>query len=332
MDADINQNKAIGGRARAEALTAERRKEIARNAARTRWNSDLPQVSHQGDLTIGENIVLPCYVLEDGTRVLSRIGMLKAIGRQGKAKGGRQHDSEFQIPVFLTANNLKPFIPEGLLENSTQVVFGKGALRIIGYKAEFLPKVCEVFLDARDAGKLRANQLHIAEACKILHRAFATVGIIALVDEATGYQEVRDREALQAILNKYLTDEWAKWTKTFPDSYYQELFRLKGIEYPGTGTNRPRQVGHWTNDIVYSRLQPGILKELKKKNPAQGPEGRRLRKHHQHFTSDYGKPELRDHLSNVVFLMKACNTWSEFKERLDRAAAKYGDNIPLPLG
>ena len=46
----------------------------------------LPQVSHQGDLTIGENIVLRCYVLEDGTRVLSRMGMLKAIGRQRQPK------------------------------------------------------------------------------------------------------------------------------------------------------------------------------------------------------------------------------------------------------
>ncbi len=169
----------------------------------------LPQVSHQGDLTIGENIVLRCYVLEDGTRVLSRMGMLKAIGRQGKAKGGRQHDSEFQTPVFLSANNLNPFIPRELLENSVLVVFEKGAQRIIGYKAEFLPKVCEVFLDARDAGKLRPNQLHIAEACKILYRAFATVGIIALVDEVTGYQEVRDRLALQTILDKYLGESYA---------------------------------------------------------------------------------------------------------------------------
>jgi hypothetical protein len=38
---------------------------------------------------------------------------------------------------------------------------------------------------------------HIAKQCELLVRAFARVGIVALVDEVTGYQEIRDRETLQ---------------------------------------------------------------------------------------------------------------------------------------
>jgi hypothetical protein len=60
-----------------------------------------------------------------------------------------------------------------------------------------------------------------------LLRAFATVGIIALVDEATGYQEVRKRNELQQILEAYLKDEFAPWTKKFPDEYYKHLLRLR---------------------------------------------------------------------------------------------------------
>jgi len=96
-----------------------------------------------------------------------------------------------------------------------------------------------LFSLADDAGVLLPTQKHIAQKCKILLRGFATVGIIALVDEATGFQEVRDRIALQKILDKFITDEWAKWTKTFPDEFYKELFRLKDIPYPPTSMKRP---------------------------------------------------------------------------------------------
>ena len=169
---------------------------------------------------------------------------------------------------------------------------------------------------------------HIIEACDLVIRGLARVGIIALIDEATGYQEVRDRLALQKILDKYLTDEWAKWTKTFPDDYYKELFRLKGLPYPPTSSKRPGYIGHWTNDIVYTRLAPGVLRELKKINPRL-PSGNRKRKFFQYLTSDWGNPALREHLSHTIFLMKACTVWEDFKRRLDRAAPKYGDTIPM---
>jgi hypothetical protein len=319
-----------GGIARAEKLTPEERSDIARRAVEVRWektkNKDhLPKATHEGDLKIG-SMTIKCAVLDDGTRVLSRATFLKAIGRRGKAKGGREYDEEFKVPVFLSAKNLKPFISDNLVENSKPILFRLKGQRSIGYKAEFLPQVCGVFLDAFEANAISITQKHIVDKCKILIRGLATVGIIALVDEATGYQEVRDRLALQEILDKYLTDEWAKWTKTFPDEYYKELFRLKNIPYPPLSRNKPSFIGHWTNDIIYSRLAAGVLKTLKEKNPRL-PSGYRARRHHQYFTRDYGHPELKDLLSNVVFLMRGCADWDDFKYRLDRAQPKYGDTL-----
>ncbi|MCD4717481.1 MAG: P63C domain-containing protein [Desulfobacterales bacterium] len=280
-----------------------------------------------GDLPIGDSVI-KAAVLEDGTRLLTRATFVKAIGRTGKAKGGRAYDDEFKTPVFLTAKNLKPYISNELLENSEPIIFKMKGKESIGYKAELLPQVCGVFIDADEAGTLLPNQEHIVQKCRILLRGFATVGIIALVDEATGYQEVRDRLALQKILDKFITDEWAKWTKTFPDEYYKELFKLHNMPYPPQSTKRPSYIGHWTNDIVYSRLAPGVLKKLKKINPRQ-PSGSRKRKFHQHLTRDWGIEELREHLSNIIFLMKSCATWADFKRRLNRAKPKYGDTMPL---
>ena len=103
------------------------------------------------DLKIGDEI-FKASVLEDKTRVLTRATFIKAIGRTGKAKGGRAYDDEFKMPVFLTANNLKPFIPNDLMENSAPVIFKYKNTQYIGYRAELLPQVCGVFIDADEAG------------------------------------------------------------------------------------------------------------------------------------------------------------------------------------
>lgn len=296
----------------------------------------IPEALYEGVLEIGEEKI-PCAVLEDGTRVLTQAGMLQALGRSRKPTG--RSEATEHIPPFLAPKNLEPFIDEDLRRSSTPILFkplkggGLGGNQAYGYDAELLPKVCEVMLQARDARALQAQQLRLAVQAEILMRGLAHVGIIGLVDEATGFQEVRDRIALQKILDKYVTDEWAKWTKTFPDEFYIQLFRLKGIPYPPPGKHknwRPSYVGHWTNDIVYSRLAPGVLKELKKLNP-RTEKGYRRRKYFQHLTQDYGTPAFREHLSNAIFLMRGCRNWDDFNRRLEAAAPKQGDTIPLNL-
>jgi len=297
----------------------------------------IPEALYEGVLEIGE-AKIPCAVLEDGTRVLTQAGMLQALGRSPRAagKGGAVE----ALPPFLAPKSLEPFVDEDLRRSSVPILFkplkggGVGGNRAYGYNAELMPKVCEVMLQARDAGALQTQQLRLAKQADILMRGLAHVGIIALVDEATGFQEVRDRIALQKILDKYVTGEWSKWTSTFPNEFYIQLFRLKGIPYPPPGKHknwRPSYVGHWTNDIVYSRLAPGVLKELKKLNP-RTEKGYRKRKYFQHLTPDYGTPAFREHLSNAIFLMRGCRDWNDFKRRLEAAAPKQGDTIPLPLG
>ncbi len=271
------------------------------------------------------NLEIPCYVLEGGTRVLSGRGMQSALAL------GQRHGA--LLKGFLSKQNIKPFINDELaMALSAPVRFvrpGRGGKLAVGYEATILVDICDAILTARKKTKLSAKQLIIAAQCEILTRAFAKVGIIALVDEATGYQEIRDRLALQKILDKYLTDDWAKWTKTFPDEYYKELFRLKNVKYPmGENGRKPSYVGHWTNDIIYTRLAPGVLKELKVKAPRL-PGGSRKRKFHQHLTRDYGHPELKNLLSNVMFLMKASPNWKDFKYMLNKAKPKHGDNLLL---
>jgi hypothetical protein len=328
-EGDKDESKVKGGLARAQALSKEERSAIAKKAAEARWNNDLPEATHEGEMKIGEHITLPCYVLKDEVRVLARVGVLKAIGRKGKAKGGRKYDQESQIPVFLTAQNLKPFISDELISNSKPILFTHRGVKMMGYRAELLPQICEVFLDANEAGVLRPNQKPIAEKCKILYRGFATVGIIALVDEATGFQYDRARHALTEILERFISKELLKWVKTFPDEFYYHIFRLKGWKPAEIASRRPLYFGKITNDIVYERLSPNVLEQLKALSP-KDERGRRRNKLFQRLTPDLGHPRLREHLASEITLMRIFDDgqWDDFYKALNKALPKQ---TPLPL-
>ncbi|WP_372619287.1 P63C domain-containing protein [Falsiroseomonas sp.] len=286
-------------------------------------------ISREGVLRIADQ-ELQCYVLEDETRVLARAGFVRAIGRTGKVKGGRRFDDEFQTPVFLTAENLRPFWPDGLTENSAPIPFSYGGQEMIGYRAELLPDVCDVFADAERAGVLRRNQEHIAAACRLLARGLTRVGIIGLVDEATGFQRERAANALAEILEAFIAKEIRPWVRTFPDEFYGHLFRLRGLEFPRDTVKRPQYFGHLTNDIIYRRLAPRVLEELQAAVP-KTPSGRRRHALFQRLTDDVGHPRLREHLSAVITVMKLSGDYNDFIKKLDLTHPRFGDNYELPF-
>jgi hypothetical protein len=319
--------QAKGGRARSEALSKDRRSEIARAAALERWNGTALKATHSGVLTIGD-VEIQCYVLEDGSRILSTRGIMKSLGRAWR---GRKYAGT-ELPVFLEANNLKPFINNKLRPVLSPVEFrtDRGA-KSEGYRAEILPGICEVYLAARAAGDvLTKAQESVAQQCEILIRGLAELGVIALVDEATGYQEVRDRHALQQILDQYLRKELAAWAKRFPDEFYREMFRLRGWSFSPISVSRPGVVGKYTNNLVYDRLAPGIVEELGRRNP-KDERGNRKGKHHQLLTEDVGHPALAQHLHAVVGFMRASSDWDGFLRLLDRAFPRKGATLMLDL-
>jgi hypothetical protein len=198
-----------------------------------------------------------------------------------------------------------------------------------GYRADLLPKVCAVYLKARDKNELLDSQKPIAIACDILVRGLAQVGIIALVDEATGYQRDRATNALAKILEAFIAKELQPWVKTFPSDYYEQMFRLRGLEYPQDTVQRPQYFGVLTNDIVYKRLAPGVLDELKKVVP-RNDVGRPTAKYFQKLTTNIGYPKLREHLGAVVAIMKLSTDYHDFMQKLNMLHPRYGQQLLIP--
>lgn len=260
--------------------------------------------------------------------MLSQADFLVALGRHRKANV-RKEGGEERIPAILQGKAINPFISKEILEKSRPIRFQTpNGSRASGYRADLLPDVCEVYLKARDAGVLPRNQDHVAKQAEILIRGLANIGIIALVDEATGYQDLRARDALARILEAFVSKEIRKWVKTFPVEFYKELCRLRGLQFaPGTTVKRPSYFGHLTNDLVYARLAPGVLAELKRKNPTIRP-GYRKHKFFQWLTDDIGDPSLRQHLWSLITLMRAFDEWDDFYRALDRSLPKFS-SLPL---
>ena len=326
------EGKAVGGLARAEALSPEERRAIAQKGAQARWNDTTPKASPAGKLEIGD-VVIPVAVLQDGTRLITQRGMFVALGRHKNPTTGQATIDN--RPGFLSASNLSPYISKELERSWTPIKFklpkgsgGAGGNVAIGYDARILPHVCNVFLDAKEAGKLTGNQEHIAASCKILQRGFSVIGIIALIDEATGYQEVRDRDALQQILQLFLREELAAWVKRFPDEFYKEIYRLRNWVWQGMGKNRYSAVAGYTKDLIYERLAPGILEEMEQRNP-RNEKGSRKSKHHQWLSDDLGIPKLAEHFAAVLALQRAHDDWDGFYAAMNRALPKRGDSLPL---
>ena len=281
-------------------------------------------------LRIGD-IEIQAYVLEDETRVLSQRGFFSSVNA---TRGGPRNPSDLgaQTPRFASQNWLKPYIPNDLLVALTSPLplrIGNGPTAF-GYTATLLVDLCDAIMEAEKSGMTTERQRPIVDRATTLIRGFATIGIIALVDEATGYQRIREELALATILEKFIATKLHPWTKTFPYSFYEELCRLK--RWPGWyAVKRPHVIADYTNEFVYSRIAPGVLREVQRLNPINPQTGERLVKHHQWFSEDNGHPRLREHIAAVTALMRASANWGAFKRNLVRAfPAKY-DNQTFPF-
>lgn len=323
--------RAIGGVASRAKMTPEQRSEAARKAALAKAElSKLPKITHEGEIKIGD-VSIPCYITEDGKRVLSGRALGIALKLVDDIPGVKAAGD--RVARLLGNRSLSPLIIKGRPVAQFEPIkcrYSGNPKPINGYGAEVLADICEGILEARRLGLISTDRNRlVAEQCEVLLRGFARVGIIALVDEATGYQKDRAKDALAQILERFVAKELQPWLKTFPADYYEQLFRLYGLKYPPERANaRPQFFGCITNEVIYNRLAPELLPELKK----AASKAEKKAKLHQWLTNDIGHPKLREHLASIVTILKLSRTPQEFRDLVDRIHPPIGKPIPMDFG
>lgn len=312
----------------AEKLTPEERKAKAMVMVEAkRARKLMPRVTHEGVIKL-VGVEIPCYVLSNGQRVLSQRGISEAFtgARGGGLIGGE--DGAQKTPRFLAKKDVKSFINNELMAriNAPIEFLPKSGRSAFGYPDSLLPEICEVVIDAGRANKsIHSKQYQVAD---VLIRGFARVGIAALIDEATGYQKDRAKDELAKILEAFVAKELQPYLKTFPAEYYEQLFRLYGYEFPPKDKRpqwRPMFFGKITNEVVYNRLAPEILPELKK----AASKAERKTKLFQWLTSEIGHPKLKDHLISIVSLLKISKTPEDFKRNVNIVHPRFGETMEL---
>lgn len=265
-------------------------------------------------LKIG-NAEIDCYVLDDETRVLSQRGMFRGLGT---ARGGPRNENEpsntgAELPRFASQKWISPYITNELalaLKSPIRFQPPTGG-EAYGYPADILVDICDAIVEAYRQGDTGERQQGIVDNALILIRGFAKVGIIALVDEATGYQHDRGHNALRLLLEKYIADGLQKWIHTFPNSFFAELDRLYDNDIT-TPRSRPQYYGGFINKYVYEPIEHGYVKsKLNELNIMDS--GKRRARFHQWLT-DEGRIILTRQIGKVEGIMEMCDNIEHFKQ------------------
>ena len=275
------------------------------------------------------NAYLECYVLEDGARVFSGNGLQKALQFPSTAGGAA-------LVSMLNSGSLQTQITDEIKEkiNNRKQFLRPGAggalSKTYGYDATLLIDICNLLIEGNRKGILTDRQKVYASVAQVIVSSVAKVGIIGLIDETTGYNQHKNRakDELSKFLKSFMREEAAKWIKTFDDSFFETIYKMRGWNWNYT-TKRPGVVGKWINDIVYERLAPMVLSELQSKNP-QTNNKTRSKKHHQFLSENVGYPKLKQHLEAVEAIAKVSDyDWATFMRNMDKAYPKQYQQIEL---
>lgn len=260
----------------------------------------------QGALSLGGEDI-ECYVLDDGTRVISLTSAIRSteggdaggnISKVAGVAGLRAHlDYEAMVGALVD------FSIPGLPRN------GKGIT------TEWFERMLTAYVDAAldPEVTLTAKQRETARRCQVLQRGLIRTGLDALVDEATGYQRVRADDALQFKLKAFIAEELRGWEKTFPDALWYEFGRLSGWADPLK--NRPQWWGKLVVWLIYDTLDADVAEYLRNNRPPSGV------RWHQQLTENVGVRALVSRCYEVVGLAKECFDLADLR---DKVAKHYG--------
>lgn len=276
-------------------------------------------------------------MLEDGTRVLSERALTKAFG--GKRGGShwrrlKENPDGAYLPIFLSASNIKANINSELaasLGRRRNYRSKRGAAAAYGIEATLLPKICDVLLKMRDEKSLKGKQIPIGDQADIIMRGLAHVGILALVDEATGYIEEKRKDEYRELFQEFIRQQVREYEKEFPKQFTDNFYRFYGLP-PSSNGKHPQFFGKLTRKYIYKPLadsKGAVLDMLDEKNPVVYANGGRRYKMFQFLTESIGLPTFRAHLWQVVGIMNGARNKKEFDRLFDRAFPKAGTQIEL---
>lgn len=263
------------------------------------------KATHKGTLFNG---LLDCYVLEDERRVVSQRGVVCAL----------TNDSAGSTPLGRYLRRL----PNRFQHLTTQPVLsfarpGGGVAK--GRSVEWLSDLLDAYVDAFMGGELHTQQADLARRAHEIQRAASKVGWIALVDEATGFQAVREATALSFAFRAILLESQCQWDLMWPEDFAASMCRLHRVAFDG---RQPKFLASTYEKLYRLILGDEVYEELKRRNP----EPSYGTNHHQWLTPE-AREVVRQQVPFLTAFAEQCATKDEFWARMEY---RYQDR-PLQL-
>ncbi len=240
------------------------------------------------------------YVLDGEVRVISSRAMERVLG--GASDHGNFGRFLARIAGVSSASSVRPifeFTPPW------------GGRSVHGVEVTVLADAAAAITDMKIAGTLHASREHLVRRARQIERALSKVALVALVDEATGYQSTRAPDALAQKLVAYLLPGPADWQRVFPVDFFRLMARLYRVQLEND-TERPVFFSAFIARYVYDAIDPEVARELRERNPSP----QHGRNHHQLLTPR-AKGLLVSHLGRVASVMRQSASPAEFRRRFD---------------
>jgi hypothetical protein len=327
VDKEKRKAGMIGGARRAEILPAERRAEIAREAALARWGGRPARAIHKGSFKEEFGVDVDCYVLDDAlkTAVISQRGMGEVLGLPSRGNS---------FPRFLATKSMTEIAGAELkekLENPLKFQWGTGGAEqppatIHGFDATLLIDFSNSIIAAEVKGGLPARYNRIAQQAHIIVGASAKSGITRLVYTLAGYNPTAE-EVITAF-KLYVQEEARKYEPEFPNELYAQWYRLYDI--PILDRGKPWHFKYLTvNHIYYPLAQSsGKIYALLKAHKARG--GDRAKKLFQ-FLTEIGARALGRHLGRVLEMAESSPDRYTYEQKIvARFGGQHEFNLVIP--
>jgi hypothetical protein len=263
----------------------------------------MPRSEFRGRVDIGPTDVA-CHVLSDGRRVVACSDLVQALGGHGaSASSGRRLA---RVPT----------VPEGLLTDRVIRFRVAGDTEFAeGYDVGLLIELAELVLVARTAGVLKKKQLPLATSAEAIVRHCAAVGVVQLVDNATGYDKVKTRQLLQLRIQSLIADEVEEWVSIVPAEFWAQLARIEGVRV--VPDRPPIRWASYVLAFVYDAVEPDVGRELRRDG-----DGPRFSPDLHAWLRATGAKRLASRMRQTVVMMNSCTDLTEFQSTFAKVLHK----------
>ena len=261
-------------------------------------------------------IELPCFILSNKQHVITKHGMQKALGYDGKSE-------TWLIDFLKDIHKFNPLAAELLSSIEKPILFEIKRRDGLNYSIEGIDPIafleaCKAISIAKKDGYLNISQLRFAKSVDTILSAANESNIHDLIDVATGFEFFKEnaKEQLQRFLVQNTADTSFQWVKTFPDEFFEALFGMQETDWIGSN-QKPQGIGKTIYEVVFSRIPNDLLEELRTSKP------KRTYKRKGDKVQDTQHPKLKEYTISILSLLKASGyNWNIFQQLLNRAHPK----------